>query len=385
LRKQLLIAFLSLGMVSLFADICYEGMRSVIGSYMEFLELPVIFAGLVGVAEFVGYLARFASGLIAAALRSARVYWGLIYVGYLTNFTVPLLALTSRWDVVLLLIFIERIGKGLRSPVRDVVLAEVSEGIGKGKGFGIHELLDQVGAFIGPIFVAWALFSTSSYSYAYSLLAIPATISIVFLTLAFLNYPQVKAVSSTSRQGSMSRGLLLYLSSTSLILLGFIHWSILAYHFRVEGILPDYQIALAYSIAMVADAVVAVPIGMFYDKVGIKSLLFTPLTALLISAVFAVQNTLTLVLTAVLWGITMSVYETIMRAALADIVEPANRAFAYGIFNLVTGVFWMLGSLVVAYLYGISRYLVIGFVVLTELVALAFLLLTTRSYERLKS
>jgi hypothetical protein len=42
-------------------------------------------------------------------------------------------------------------GKGLRAPVRDVILAEVSEKFGKGKALGLHETLDQIGAIIGPV------------------------------------------------------------------------------------------------------------------------------------------------------------------------------------------------------------------------------------------
>ncbi|MEM1983444.1 MAG: MFS transporter [Sulfolobales archaeon] len=375
MKRSALLAFLSLGMVSLFADICYEGMRSVIGSYIEFLGLPIIFAGLLGAAEFVGYLTRFVSGLLATITRSTKAYWALIYIGYLTNFAVPALALVSRWDLVVLLIFIERVGKGLRSPVRDVLLAELTEGIGKGKGFGIHELLDQVGAFIGPIFVAWALLSSNNYSYAYSLLAVPVIISLAFLTLAFLSSPHIKSVRSASTKGYVPSRSILYIFTSSLMFLGFIHWSIIAYHFKASNVLLDYQIALAYSIAMVADAVIAVPIGIIYDKIGLKSLLPTPLIILLIAISLSISDALTLVLTAVLWGVSMSIYETIMRAALSDFVEPANRAFAYGVFNTATGVSWMLGSIVVSYLYSVSWYFVVGFVVIVELIAFASLLL----------
>ncbi len=378
MRKPLIIAFLSLSMVSLFADICYEGMRSVIGSYISFLGLPIVFAGLASAAEFAGYLARFLSGLIATKFRSAKIFWGLVYVGYLTNFAVPLLALTSRWDVIILLVLTERVGKGLRTPVRDVILAELTEGIGRGKGFGIHELLDQVGAFIGPILIGWALLTTNNYQYTYSLMIIPAIISIAFLTSAYLNYPHVKAVRDVPMKGVIPHHLLLYILAISLFSLGFIHWSLIAYHIRSSGVLPDYQIALAYSIAMIADAVIAIPIGVLYDRVGLKSLLLTPLITVLIPIMLTFSDPISLTLTAVLWGITMSANETIMRAAVADLVEPASMAFAYGVFNLAIGVFWMLSSLIIAFIYSISWYLVIGFITVSEVIALILLSVLVR-------
>lgn len=382
MRKSAIIAFLSLGMVSLFADMCYEGMRSVIGSYMEFLGFSVIFTGLVGAAEFVGYLARVGSGLLATVLKSCKVYWGLIFVGYLTNFAVPALALVNRWDLIMLLIFVERFGKGLRSPVRDVVLAEVTEGVGKGKGFGIHEFLDQLGAFAGPLFVAWALLSTNSYSYAYSMLAIPVLISLVFLTLAFVSHPEIRSVNKAAVRGNVPRNLMLYMSASSLIFLGFIHWSIISYHFRASNALLDYQIALAYSIAMVVDAAVAIPIGVFYDKVGLKSLLPTPLAIMLLVIALTFSTPLTFTFTAILWGFAMSIYETVMRAALADLVEPSGRALAYSIFNVATGISWMLGSIVVAYLYSISWHILLGFVFIAEGASLILLIQLIKSSGR---
>ncbi len=381
MKRSLLIAFLSLGMVSLFADICYEGMRSVLGSYIEYSGLPILFAGAVSAAEFVGYLTRFASGLIATGLRSAKIYWGLVYAGYLTNLAVPLLALTSRWDLIITLIFVERVGKGLRTPVRDVILAEVTEGMGKGKGFGIHELLDQVGAFIGPLFVAWALYSTNSYSYAYSILAVPVLISLLFLTVAYMNYPQVRAVMEAPRHGSIYGKTPHYFLAVSAFFFGFMPWSIIAYHISFSGVLPDYQIAIAYSIAMAADAITAVPIGLLYDKVGLKSLLLTPLIALLIPITLTSADPLMLPLTATFWGIAMAAYETTMRAALADLVEPSNRAIAYGAFNLAVGASWMLGSLSISYLYGMSWYSVVGLITLSEITALILLLFVVKSHR----
>ena len=73
-----------------------------------------------------------------------------VFLGYSLNLlAVPLLALAPSWPIAFMLVIVERVGKGLRVPARDAIIAEVSSSIGYGKGFAVHELLDQVGAVIG--------------------------------------------------------------------------------------------------------------------------------------------------------------------------------------------------------------------------------------------
>jgi len=384
-RSAALITFISLGMVSLFADITYEGARSVLGSYMEFLKMPPTLIGLVGVAEFLSYLMRLVGGLIATALGSSAVFWGLIFLGYITNFAIPTLALTNRWDLVITLVFIERLGKGLRAPARDAILAEVTEGIGRGKGFGIHELLDQVGAVSGPLLIAWALVTSgNSYRYAFSLLALPVVISLAFLSLAYVNYPTVRGVKKGGGKVSLGRDSLLYITAVAMIFLGFIHWSLIAYHLRYTGVLPDYQVAIAYTVAMLADAVVAVPVGILYDRIGIKSLIAVPLITALIPLTLFTNSPQVVLATATLWGITMGMYETNMRAALADLVPAEGRAYAYGVFNFAVGISWMLGTMLIAYLYEYLQPVITPLVAVVEFTATALLTVILRSAKLVK-
>ena len=155
LRGRLLATFISLSFVSLFADIVYEGARSISGAYLNLLAAPAIAAGVLTIGDLLSNVMRLVGGAAAYKASSGKIYWGLILLGYATNLLVPLLALTGSWEIALLLFFIERFGKGIRGPPRDVILAEITEeaGIGKGKGFGLHEFFDQLGAVTGPLIV----------------------------------------------------------------------------------------------------------------------------------------------------------------------------------------------------------------------------------------
>ncbi|MEM2665763.1 MAG: MFS transporter, partial [Nitrososphaerota archaeon] len=82
LGKELFTVFILLSLVSLFADMTYEGARSVFGSYVGLLGATAFFASLASIGEFLGYVARLLSGTLAGHWRSSKVYWSLVFAGY---------------------------------------------------------------------------------------------------------------------------------------------------------------------------------------------------------------------------------------------------------------------------------------------------------------
>ena len=350
--KRKILVFFILGFVSLFADMTYEGARSVIGPYMEVLGASALVASLVALGEFIGYVLRLVSGLIVGKLRSSRVLWGLTIGGYIVNLTVvPLLALARDWQIALALVILERSGKGLRTPARDVVLAETSEEIGMGKGFGIHELLDQIGAIAGPLLISF-LVAGRGFRASFKYLAFPAAISITLIVIASLLYPHVKSVERKFiSEKILSLKFILIMTFVSLLSIGFLHWSIISYYIENLKLIPNYTIPLLYAIAMAVDAALAVPLGILYDKYGSASLIVAPLLAFSIPILLALRAFPFLLAVAMFWGATMSVYETIMKALVANSVKPENRAYAFGIYNFIFGISWMIGNLIAGFLY----------------------------------
>ncbi len=104
-----------MGIVSLLADMTYEGARSITGPYLAILGASAIAVGFIsGLGELIGYTIRFFSGYLTDHTRS---YWTITIIGYLINLiAVPLLALAGSWEVAAALIITERIGKGIRVP-----------------------------------------------------------------------------------------------------------------------------------------------------------------------------------------------------------------------------------------------------------------------------
>ena len=346
-QRRVLLVFLLLGLVSLFADVVYEGGRSVSGAYLAEIKAPVVATALVGVGEFLGLAFRLFSGYIATILQSSTVLWGSTLLGYLiTSLSIPMIAFAPTWHDVVVLYIIERLGKGLRAPTRDVIVAEVSEGIGVGKGFGIHELLDQVGAFLGPVLVS-ILLTLYGYRVAYLTLIIPGMISVLLVATAWRLHPKLKSTSVRKSKlvvRGYSKSFWIYTLATSVLVLGFMHWSIASYYLKIRGVVSDAEIGFIYAIAMFVDAIVAVPLGVLFDKVKFKTLLTIPaLTPVFIVLIMYAPHEL-IYFSAIPWGIIMCSEESIMRATIALLVEPSKRPLAYGFFGLVFGFMWAVGG-----------------------------------------
>ena len=348
----MVLVFLLLGLVSLFADVVYEGGRSISGAYLAELGAPAVAAALIGVGEFLGLVFRLFSGYVATVFHSSTVLWGSTLLGYLlTAVSIPAIALAPTWHAIVALYVVDRLGKGLRAPARDVILAEVSEGIGVGKGFGIHELLDQLGAFAGPVMVS-VLLALYGYRVAYLALLAPGITAVLLVTTAWRLYPTLRSTSRSSGRAQQlvfrgyGRSFWLYVAATSALALGFMHWSIASYYLKVRGSVGDAEIGLIYAVAMLVDAVIAIPLGVLFDRIGLRTLLLAPALVPPFVALVAYAPRELLYLSAIPWGIVMCSEESVMRASVAVLVEPSKRPLAYGVFGLVFGLAWAIGGYV---------------------------------------
>src|SRR5580700_9203357 len=135
-----------------------------------------------------GYGSRLVSGYLGD--RTGK-YWAVTIAGYLLNlFAVPLLALAGAWQIAVVLIIAERMGRGIRSPVRDAMLSHAASRTGLGWGFGLHQALDQLGAVAGPLVVSGVLFVGGGYQAAFGWLLIPAVLSMAVLLAARYLFPR---------------------------------------------------------------------------------------------------------------------------------------------------------------------------------------------------
>jgi MFS family permease len=381
-RRSALRFVVLLGIVSLFADVTYEGARSITGPYLGVLGASGLVVGLVaGLGELIGYALRLASGYLVD--RTAR-YWAITISGYALNLlAVPLLALARRWELAAAFLIAERVGKAIRTPARDAMLSHATAEIGHGWGFGLHEAMDQVGAVLGPLLIAAVLWAGQGFRTGFGVLLLPALLALGVLLAARRAYPRPADLEPVAmpwpHDGPVfPRVFWVYLAAAAAIAAGYADFPLIAYHLGTHHVVSPAWIPVMYAIAMGVDAVAAIIFGRLFDRFGLAVLI----AATLISAPFAplvFHGSMTAaVIGMALWGAGMGAQESILRAAIATMVPPARRGTAYGLFNAGYGLAWFLGSALLGYLYDTSRIALVAFSVAAQVVAVPLLVVTRR-------
>ncbi|MDE2462758.1 MAG: MFS transporter [Alphaproteobacteria bacterium] len=380
---------LAFGVVSMFADMVYEGARAITGPYLATFGTSAAMVGFItGLGEAVALVFRIGTGRLSD--RTHR-YWALSISGYaITVIAVPLIALSQTFWQAAGLIVTERFGKAVRTPARDTMLAQAGTNLGRGWTFAVHEALDQVGAIIGPLIVAFMI-ALSGYRAAFAILAVPGLLTL--LTLAWLRravprpsaYGQTRVEESaptTVGLGALPRRFWLYAAFTASSMLGFATFAVLAYHQEVTRVIQPALIPITFALAMATDALAALVSGRLYDRIGLSGLIIAlPLTALVPVLSFSLTPTLVWIGAAV-WGAIMGIHESTMRAAVADLIPESIRGTGYGVFTAIYGLAWLTGSTVVGALYNQSVGAVSVFVIATQLLALAPFIILLRDVRK---
>ena len=369
------------GIMSFFADFTYEGSRSIAGPYLGLLGAGAFTISVIsGAGEFIGYNVRLFSG--RGADRTGR-YWPITIGGYVLQMSVvPLLALAGNWQVAALLIIAERIGKGIRNPPRDAMLSHAAKDIGYGWAFGLHEALDQFGALFGPLLIALILaVSRHDYKIAFASLAVPAAIMLSLLAVARLLYPRPQDLAARPAQVSaegLPRVFWVYVAGAALAAAGFADFPLIAYHFQHAGTVAPALTPVFYAIAMAVSGAGSLILGRVFDRAGIGVLIPLTVVAALYAPLAFLGGFWAVLVGVSLWGLGMGVQESLIPAAVAPMVAPDRRAFAYGLFTGIYGTAWVLGSIVIGILVNVSLNGLVAFCMASELAAIPLILAVRR-------
>ena len=334
-----------IGILSFFADFTYEGSRSIVGPYLATLQATGTIVGIVtGFGELLGYGLRLFSGRWADA--TGR-YWPITIFGYaLQMASVPALALTGSWPAAAALITLERVGKAIRNPPRDVMLSHAGKQAGGyGWAFGLHEALDQFGAMFGPLVVSAVLAHDGSYHEAFAVLLVPAVINLSLVLLARFLYPKPQDLDHSPPAtvgANLPRVFWIYLLGAILVAAGFADYPLIAFHFTRNGTVPSDWIAIFYAVAMAVSGTGSLVFGRLFDRYGfIVLVVLTLVSALFAPLVFLGGFRLALVGAAV-WGLGMGVHELIIPAAVSPMV--AGRTASSGVWHVYRGLWDLLVS-----------------------------------------
>ncbi|HEU0192304.1 MAG TPA: MFS transporter [Mycobacterium sp.] len=379
------------GVVSLLADFVYEGARSITGPLLASLGATGLVVGVVtGVGEAAALGLRLVSGPLAD--RTQR-FWAWTIAGYaLTAVTVPLLGIAGALWSASVLVIAERAGKAVRSPAKDTLLSHATAVTGRGRGFAVHEALDQFGAVIGPLTVAAVLAATDDdYAPALGVLALPGAAALALLFWLRLRVRNPAGYELDDQQddrkdtarGQPSAGgepnaplpaaFWLYCGFTAVTMIGFATFGLLSFHMVTRGILPAAAVPVVYAAAMGADALAALASGWCYDRIaGDKGAVLAalPILSALVATLAFTGNVAMVVAGALLWGAAVGIQESTLRAVVADLVAPPRRATAYGVFAAGLGAATAAGGALTGWLYDVSTGALVASVIVIQLLAL---------------
>jgi MFS family permease len=262
-----------LGMVSLLTDISSESVNSVLPVYLTAVVglSPVAYGFLDGIYQGVSALVRLAGGY--AADRGGHPKWVAV-VGYGASAVSRLAMLPATgFAAITGVITADRLGKGLRTAPRDSLIAASSDPTMLGRSFGVHRMLDTVGAAIGPL-VAFALLAAVPGSYD-SIFVVSAAVAFVGVAVLLLFVPNIKTTATAARvglrmamrevAGRKLRGPLIAATVLGLVTVGdgFLY---LALQERDDFAATYFP--LLYVGTNIAYLLLAIPLGRLADRIG---------------------------------------------------------------------------------------------------------------------
>ena len=389
------------GVVSLFSDMTHEGASSIRGAYLSLLGASAGTIGFVsGLGELVGYSMRYVFGRITD---KTKLYWPMTIAGYVLDvLAVPALALVGEhgWLAACGLLIVQRMGKAIKKPAKDTIMSFAASQEGVGKSFGIQEVLDQIGAFLGPVLLYLVMLLKTDgstfrvYSLCFAVLAVPGAVTILLLLLTKRRFPNPEQFEPAPKEYvpfRLKKPFILYIAGISLFAFGFIDYSIIVMHVsntyaglatglaETSSLVNTGTLPLLYAGAMLVDAVSALIFGFLYDKKGVSALVWsTVLSAPFAVFIFAARSVPAVLVGIALWGVGMGAQESILKAAVTRMVPKSSRATGYGIFECAFGAAWFLGSWLMGVLYGVSVPAMICVSVAAQLAAIPLYIASAR-------
>src|SRR5450755_4606618 len=367
-RESALRFIVCLGVVSLFADMTYEGAHSIIGPYLKDLGATALLVAVIaGVGEMLAASLRFFSGRIADG---TRAYWTLTFCGYAMNvIAVPALAFAPTWQVAAILVIAERTGKALRGPARDVLLSGATEDVGHGWGFGLHSIMDQTGAVIGPLLMVAAVARSHHFGPGFLWLAFPAVGTLIALVMARLLNPERSRPAMTRTDQSLPRVFWIYVAAAGLLACGMVDFPLLAYHFQSAKMSTEVEIPLLYAGAMAVNGLTALLFGRLFDRIGLNALVLGTLVSMLALPLGFISGPMGAIASVACWATGLGAQDACLRSGIASVVSMNKRGGAFGAFNGVYGVAWFAGSAVMGLLYDHSLIALVAFGIAAQLAA----------------
>jgi len=337
-----------LGVVSLLNDASSEMITPLLPIFLTAtLGAGPAIVGLVeGLAEATSSVLKLVAGRLADRGVDSK---SLVLGGYgLSNATRPLLGLAAAWSAVLLLRFLDRVGKGLRTAPRDALIAGAVPAAQRGRAFGFHRSMDHAGAVIGPL-IAFALLAAHvPLEHVFLASVVPGTL--VLLLLAFglpRGQPFVAPPPAAFAWGSLHGRLRAMIVAAGWLALASVPEVFVVLWATNAGM--DVQwVPLVWAAASLAKMLIAMPAGIVSDRLGRVPVLLGGWTlrviVLLALAALPAPAAWQVWLLFIAYAATLAVTEPAERSVIGDHAAEHERGTAYGLYHLASGLLVLPGA-----------------------------------------
>jgi MFS family permease len=334
-----------LGLVSFFADISSEMVYPLIPLYLTgaFGATPALVGVIEGIAESTASLLKVYSGYLTDRYSRKKP---IAFIGYAAGLVYKAaLLLSSSWGGVLAARVIDRLGKGIRTSPRDVMVSESADRGAMGKAFGVHKALDMAGSALGILLafllVRGAVSGQADYKRVFLLSAIPAALSL--LMFLFIREKKVKREPWQRERFwknalGLSRPLKLYLLIAFLFTLGNSSNAFLLLRAKNAGF-DDVTVILLYFAYNLAASLLAIPFGRLSDKIGRKRLLtfgYLVFAAVYLGFAF-LSSKAGMLLLFITYGFYTAMTAGVERALITDIAPAQLRGTMLGLHSTLVG------------------------------------------------
>ena len=356
MRRGITRNVVALGVVSFLTDISTEMILPVLPLFVTgVLGGSAVSVGLIeGVAESISSLLRIVSGWLSDKIGARKPF---LFFGYgISSVAKAALAVAASWPAVLGLRAADRVGKGLRNPPRDALIADSVEPAYYGAAFGFHRALDTLGAALGPL-AAFAILAAAPGGYGRVFLwsAVPAALSLVVLAVFVRSAARERKASRPSPRAALAelgRPLRSFLVVAALFSLA--NSSVAFLILRAQGVgIPASRVPLIYFAYNLVYALLSYPIGHWTDSRGRRPALLAAYGSfsLLYGVLAATATPAWTIAVFVLLGVHSALLEGSQRAYVADLVPAERRASAYGLYYTVVGLALLPASAVAGWLW----------------------------------
>lgn len=348
-----------IGLISFFGGISQDIFLPLLPIYLSsVLGLPKSFIGFTeGVVTSSASLFKIAAGFLTDKLKKRKE---IIFVGYfLSMIARPLLAIITSRPGVLVLRFLDGSGKGIKVSPKDALIADSTQKVNRGKGFGIARMLDTFGSVVGPLFLFGLLYvfkdNRLKYHYIFFISAIPLIFTLFLLVTKVRE--RVELLGKSQAQVATVKKKLpgiffLFLGIVVLFNLGNSSDTFIILRAEDVGV-SILTIPLVYALFNFVYASASVPLGSLSDKIGReKVILLGWLSYSLAYLGFALANkSIHIWLLFAFYGVYYATTEGVAKALIADLVDKDHRGKAYGIYNALIAMIALPAGLIAGYLW----------------------------------